>query len=557
MAITVLHTPLTVSLTGTKVPVKLSTDLTGSEKTFLSIHLKVQKYDGSSWVDVGHDSKLVDSNNEAVFYIEDYLKLQTTPEFSYPEHETNILIDRPEMLFRYRIAYYESYYDTSTDTLTTTSETQDTTDYYALDGGLDKQAEAAYNDSNTDWLEQLGNRFLTWQPDEKNVHTDFIDKLYWLVQSVSTVKLKARKTASDGSTSEAVKDDLSVSAHTVVEICVSPELLFSDLSDAEKIEIWLLDGSNNAISETRTYNIDHSYYQRDDTFAFVNSFGVFDFIWARGNMKETLSFERNTFKRSLQYNQFMKDHSNDQSRALKTNEGESEIGYITEADPVAWKQYYAEEFLASKKYYKLESTQVIPIVMDSEESLLFKDKQYIHSQPFSWRRSHTNRFFSREAIQLDNILTPYYSELDVALFRKHMNIVKSLRGEYHATLSGSDIIFPQIYWNDIFDFSATMYWDSTITNESWYDFLNVRTTLQSNLTAEFLADFATQTTHNRLFFHDIENSDIKKALPILVYSRDMTDAEQKVIVNWLDWYFYIQENGSFITEDGNYIKEKY
>lgn len=407
MAITVHKTPIKVSLSGNPVQVKLSTDLTGSEKAFLSIHLKVQRWNGSEWVDVGHDNKLVDENGEAVFYIQDYLKLQTSPNFQYPEN--SIFVKRPKMIFRYRIAYYESYFDTDSNTVETTSEKSNQVDYYSLDGGIEEGVRAIYNESGTDWLTELSanDQFLTWQPAEKMTHKASVEKLFWLVQSASRLKLKVKRTNTDDSTSESIAAELDVSSYTVVECIVSPAELFSDTADLEKYEVWLLDQDDNVISEIRTYTIDSNYYERNDTFIFQNSFGACDVIWARGDMTEQVEYQRNRFERVLRYDHLMKDHSQAAGRSKSKRNGESELGYITESDPATWKEYYALEFLASKDHYKIENDFILPVVITAQDSLVFRDRNYVYSQTFKWEMSHASRYYSRRKglQQTDEVIT--------------------------------------------------------------------------------------------------------------------------------------------------------
>jgi hypothetical protein len=393
MSVTIIQTPIKVSLSGNRVPVKLATDLTGSEKKFLSIHVKVQEWNGSSWVDVGHDTKLVDENGEAQFFVEEYLKLQTIPAFQYTE--TDILVKRPGMIFRYRLAWYESYFDATTNTKTTTSESSNQVDYYALDGGIDNELQAQYNKDGTDWLAQLrsNDQFLTWQPPVKQLHTGSIEKLYWLVQSASRIKLKAKRTNTDDTTSESVLAELDVSAYDVIECCVSPGNLYSSLSDLKKYEVWLLNENDTVISETRTYNIDRTYYERNDTFIFTNSLGAIDAIWARGNITEQVDHQRNRFNRILHYD-FRDDRKAASSRSVKKKNGEGELGYITEADPVRWKEYYAIEFLGAKDHFKLQGERILPVVVTAEESLILQDTQYIYSQPFKWTESRSSKYYS-------------------------------------------------------------------------------------------------------------------------------------------------------------------
>jgi hypothetical protein len=395
MSVTIIQTPLKISLSGNPARVKLSTDLTGSEKAFLSLHLKVQKWTGAVWEDVGHDSKPVDSNNEAVFNIQDHLSLQTTPSFQYPEVDT--LISRPEMIFRYRLVWYESYLDTTTNTITTTTETSNQVNYYALDGGIDDNVLGIYNQDNTNWLTELttNQQFLTWQPATKQLHTGSIEKLYWLVQSATRLKLKVKRTNTDDTTSEFIAAELDVSAYSIIECSISPATLFTDTSNLKKYEIWLLDQNDNVISETRTYIIDRTYYERNDTFIFTNSLGAIDAIWARGNITEQVDHQRNRFTRLLDYD-FTKDHKQATGRSLKQRHGEGEIGYVTETDPVSWKEYYALEFLGAKDHFKVfSSEQVLPVVITTEESLLLQDRQNVYSQPFKWHESRANRYYSR------------------------------------------------------------------------------------------------------------------------------------------------------------------
>ncbi len=545
MAVSVKSVSELVTLNGNPIRIKIESDL-AVPRTFHQLHIELKFYIEGEWIDIAIESKTA-IDNEATFDIRAYFESYFESGFSYPEHSSNLLIIRNGMRIEWIFDYWETYYDASGDFHDAPSSVPEyTTSHYTIKGGLSKQDYRAYNQANTDWYTNFKDNkyFLTYTPNNINIHASQTIKLYFIVlnSEITSVKLKT------GVTTHAT---VSVDQYDMIECVVSPALL----SLLDDYTVFLTDQADATISEEKSFVFTNKTFNRNDFFMLENSLGGYDSIWAHGLLREQININKDTYKQADTETPLLRERQIVNPRGKYMEIYDSELGYIDENNPYEVFKWL-KEFLVSGDIYKFEDTRIVPVNILTKKVAGENDLVNLLSLPFNWQYAYENQYFSKFAFDFESLLPPFWEDIDAVFYLKQDDILLNLKNSGSAETDGTDLTYPEISGNDLLDFSDTVYWLVAIQSEGWYDGGAPRSCPETFMDGESLADFATDKTHNRFFFRDYADADIRKSLPIIVYGRDMTETEQLIIVDWLNWYFFTIESGDFITEDSKYITAK-
>lgn len=142
-------------------------------------------------------------------------------------------------------------------------------------------------------------------------------------------------------------------------------------------------------------------------------------------------------------------------------------------------------------------------------------------------------------------LPSWFGKLAAFFYRDNSGTIYDLIGNMTATVTGTDITWPNMVAIDIFDFGDPTYWNNALL--PWYNAATPRTCPLSFMVGANWAEAATDATHARLFHRDY-SSNVRDMLPVLVYKDALTAAEQADAVKWLDWYFVLTQGGDIIQQ---------
>lgn len=541
MAITIIDQPDTVNLTGCPIQFTFQSDLDHPQ---VWIRAYIQVLINGVFVSQIEDKIAVDADGVAVFQFQALLNKHLDSQFSFPEHEASLMIAHPKMSVQFKIVYGEIYkpIDGPIQPLALTFGST----YYAIRGGLPNHIMARMNVQQITWWEDVveNKRFLTNQPLEKETYPASVEKLYWMMRATGTITLKFDWTATDDSTGT-YTTTLAANAYQVVEICVSPGLI--EALTGKELAAYTV--SISGLSEERIFTVDRRHKERFDRLLFDNSLGTFDTLTATGMRTQTGENSRESYRKQLPRYPELNDRTIGYNRAERINKNESSLGFLNNQE---WLEY-TEEIDLSNNAYWLDGTVAKPINIVTTESVTLNDERDYFTLDIEWELAHKTMWFAYQRGTLQFVIPPFINKLSAFFNRARGIQLLDIRFNHTATISGSNITFPNITGNDLFDFSDATYWDQTlIAATSWYNAGAPRTCPLSWLVGATWAEAATDATHARLFHRDYSTK-LRDVLPVLVYSSNLSAAEQQTVVDWLDWYATIWQNSSMLTENDKLI----
>ena len=302
---------------------------------------------------------------------------------------------RPHSSAEYRIQYYEQYGSPIVPCVVTQSQS-----FYALVGGVSKSQEAIYNRQGSSfWLKLTYNMyFLTWQPKEKWVSINQVEKLFFFCQTEMT-RLSYRMDFYflDGTS------DLSVPFSAidlppdkgVVELTVSPAIIKASASDPENIDyfkVWI-EYQSERISEIRTYHIDRTFQENQRYFLFRNSLGGFDTLRTTGDQEDTLDYDRVSISKILSADFTEMDHENATGFVSESMVYKANTGWRTREE-ISW----LRDFFLSRQVFLINVNKLVPVVVTTTQARHRVDKEELYYLEFEYRRSYVSEFYSREIV---------------------------------------------------------------------------------------------------------------------------------------------------------------
>lgn len=549
MAITVsiIDSPPVVSLAANPVNFVVSSSVAGM--TNLYIHLAILKYVGAAWVETGFEDAVSVVNSEAPFNLQEYFDSILKPSFTFPEHYTNVVIQRTEMVEKFRIKVWETYVDT-TGTIVdkkAADSLSPATDFYVVPGAVSEDDQALLNTLSTTWWDEWISRksFQHWLPGTKKTGPDAVEKLFWIARRTATETVSIAWIGSDATTGTA-NTAFAMTIYNMYELCISPAI--AEALAGKELASYTVTISGQ--SETVGFSIDRTYFENQEYFILQNSFGCFENLWCHGARSGEMEFKRTQYERTLGARYQLTDRKFGSTRAMVTRNRKSNTGYFTNPDWLNW----ALALVAGEDAWIYTESSLAPIALTGEKSTYLDDMQ---EDPWAleieWKHSREGRFGAGLGLAVKFIIPPYYSKLAAFFYKTERGALVDKIAGLTAPQSGANITWPNIAASDVLDFSDATFWNNSLLT-AWYNVATPRTCPLSFMAGSEWAEAATDATHTRLFHRDTTGS-LRSIMPVLVYKSNLTAAEQAVVVAWLEWYFVIFESGNILTENGNVLTQ--
>lgn len=230
-------------------------------------------------------------------------------------------------------------------------------------------------------------KFLTWAPLEKYVTRNQEDYLNFWVYNLSFTSLKLQiKAYYDDATDQTVITK-SISGIAYGDLYRIPAgavnagaVSINEEKNLVKYELTLLNQSDAAISETRTYVIEEAH-PRERFFMFLNSLGSEEVLRFTGQTEREARITGDQIQKHLPYNYAAAD--GEMQSAMKTITDSSSIstGYFKGTFAKYW-QEYMKEFMLSRQVYELIGTQRKPVMVMPGTLQYFISQDYEHYARF-------------------------------------------------------------------------------------------------------------------------------------------------------------------------------
>ncbi|MFK5855229.1 MAG: hypothetical protein QM503_03795 [Bacteroidota bacterium] len=332
---------------------------------------------------IGEDLYNIDANNLAVADVAEYLKSQLQASFTFP-YQGTLVNEVENAVIRYYIRYAE-YKDGNVQLLANTYNAA----LYAIAGRLKQIDSDLLTAEASNYMDYMDNakRFLTWAPLQKVTHPNMPERLYFFTQS-TLLKLMFQKHYTDGTSGNATEQlTITQAAYTIIEIlCGTPELFVGeDVSSIASYDVWIADDKDDAVSEIRSFIIDHQSYLNIRTLIFKNSMGMYDMLHCTGELTIADSVKReekevltnNAFRRRVQL-------------AENTPPYSLNSGYLYDKEARLW----LEEIQLSKDVNLALGDFLLPVIMKTGKLERTKDRKDIYSIKTTFEPDYRDEAYS-------------------------------------------------------------------------------------------------------------------------------------------------------------------
>ena len=350
---------------------------------------QVQLYDtiNTRWDDVGEvQLESPDDDGDVTIDASEFLQRDISGHFSWPQiYDDNI--NPVSIIDRYRIKYFEYYgatpefYNVSYSALS-----------LCLQGEVSQLRMASIIQFGYTFYSLMVNsqRFLTFAPKSKLISTKQRELLYYYCAgNYSTIRLYVKAYFTDSTASANIMVAESIAASGTYNNFIFE--LFTGFSatgvgdiDSEKTvmkyEVWIADGSNNVISEYRTYLIDLRYSEFERNFIYRNKLGLYEVFRTTGMMYSKLQTEKGFIKVPLSGDYDITERSTKQASLDKAVTFTQNSGHIEDVSIIN----YISEFLESSNAYFCDNKFAYPIIIISSSYQLVQDKQGVYYFEFDY-----------------------------------------------------------------------------------------------------------------------------------------------------------------------------
>lgn len=235
-------------------------------------------------------------------------------------------------------------------------------------------------------------KFLTWQPDNKAVLPDQPEYLFFLVNTQPApmaLRLRVEYTYTDGTKEDATRLTLNeVTPMTVYCVPVGPVVVdvVGRSKPVRSYTVWVSDGANARLSETRTYRVDSRYVAQCRYLLFDNSLGGFDTLVLRGKGAETLTTGRDVAERPTDIDgqaawaeRIVTDARNDRELSVYS-------GYLSQAE-----RTWLTELGLARQIFLVSDRAHVPLVNRSEKYVPEQDDEGLIGRQFLFVYSNQER----------------------------------------------------------------------------------------------------------------------------------------------------------------------
>ena len=313
-------------------------------------------------------------------YIDDEIKTQ----FTYPFNGViaKILPNAVGKVF----IQYSDFYDNQVQKLRSSFDTP----IHVVRGGLNTVDSNLLNGDAYNYFDYADNvkRFLNHAPVNKITYSGVPELLYFLITTTGISKVMLKVTKFDETTETTIVQELAYSnQYKIVELSVGVDdlLLGVDTSDILFYEIWIEDDKAEALSETRTFTLDHNEYNYKRVIFFQNSFDLYETVCCTGELNVKDDFTRTTIyvSKNMVFRKELSNVKRDPTYTLNT-------GWLPNKEYREW----LNEILLSKDTFYMLGHILLPVVITNDKPVIYKDREFLYSLSISFKPDFSESRFS-------------------------------------------------------------------------------------------------------------------------------------------------------------------
>lgn len=358
-------------------------------RDFFRIAWQLEVYDSdlADYQDIGElQLETPDEDGEVTIDISNLLQSELLKKFTYPE-TTTLMQTQNDLIGKFRMKYCEVYGNPVAYYNFSFVKNVDPLVFYFIQGAISYLRMTAILQQGFNFYTWLisKQKFLTFSPARKYIHTQQPEKLYLFIKISMTAKLYAKAYFTDGTTSAntllASKD---YSTYDMAEFIVgygkAGIAAITPAKTVKRYDIWVENSTGVLLSEVKSFIVDHNYYEFNRFFIFKNSLGMYESFWANGLSQKTLDIDKEFIRLPVGSDFDLGERSEKQSSStrnvvFKCSTGFKDRDYIN----------YISEFLNSDEVYYLDHAYAYPVNILAGTYRLEEDKSGLFYLEFQYK----------------------------------------------------------------------------------------------------------------------------------------------------------------------------
>ncbi len=358
-------------LSGNRVQASIATTL--KQGSFYRILCKTTSVDNSfpEGIDPIEPTDLT-----SVFDLRNRVSMPVDYDFSWPL-TGNVFIKRAQLAKKVMVDIGESFIDGSGNKIINWAGLTENNTLLILKGKLSKHEQAKYNELGKTFYQEYieAGRFLTMLPVNQRISPAQPVKLWFITKEVAPqiVNLKVDFMKLDG-TSGSILIPGTIDPDAIYEICTDCGSLGLAATEINYYSV-AIDKDGIAVSETRTFTIDHFPYEINNYMFCSNRVGAIDSFWFHGHVKTYFPTESESSQRNAQITDTQKKATIEVDWKDGVRKWEINSGYRSVEEQQALKS-----LLESTDIWMIDGNDIIPVMLEDGDNQLgytLEDTQYI------------------------------------------------------------------------------------------------------------------------------------------------------------------------------------
>jgi len=371
-------------LSGNRIQAEVETDtITGTGYKLL---LKTTSLDSS--FPEGLDAIDPDSNNKATFDIRNRVKLPVDYSFTWPL-DGSVAVEQPQMAKKVALDIGERYIEVvnnvNNNQVNWSELAGEQYQVLVLKGGVSKHQQAKYNEQGTTFYNEFiaAGKFLTLLPDNQKIVPGQPVKLWYVTKEAAqqALVLKVEYTLLD-TTTGTINHNIVVNPDTMVELCVDPASLGLNTSLLDSYSV-SLEKTGIAVSEVRSFTVDHNYYENTTFLLYTNLVGGIDSVCLAGHLKKMFPTTSEKSNRDARITDTQKKATVEVDYKAGRRKWEINTGYheSDEMEPLT-------ALFESTNIWLLQGNDIVPVILEDGDNAYYDSMEDIHNMDLVFTEAH-------------------------------------------------------------------------------------------------------------------------------------------------------------------------
>ena len=320
----------------------------------------------------------------AVFDLRNRVSMPVEYDFAWPL-TGNVFIKRAQLAKKVMVDVGESFIDDSGNKIINWAGLTENNTLLILKGQISKHEQAKYNEQAKTFYQEYieAGRFLTMLPVNQRIAPGQPVKLWFITKEITpqTINLKVDFVKLDTTTGSLLIPG-TIDPDAIYEICTDCGSLGITASEIDYYTV-TIENTGIAISETRTFTIDHNFYENNNYLFCSNRVGAIDSFWLGGYMKNYFPTESQSSQRNAQITDTQKKATIEVDWKDGIRKWDINSGYRSLTEQLALKS-----LLESTNIWMIDGNDIIPVNLEDGDNLLSDTMEDLQNIDLTFKEAH-------------------------------------------------------------------------------------------------------------------------------------------------------------------------